>query len=320
MGAVFAILGEASDPDLGDCLQRMLARSPYRGKPEFLVEGPLAIGIQSLGSDASLANAGNWLVAFHGYVGNWAELAAERGWRFGDGASNADRIAVGYEDLGERLFAKLRGEWALLIWNRRERVLIAARDVVGCRPLFMHRYGGRLFLATEIRQVLAGSGAELSCNPGAAADYHLVRYPEAGRTVFEGVERMPGGVARTFKADGSGAATRYIDFWRPPQVPRGKRNFGDLVDELRGLLDTAVKRAIPDIGAGVSLSGGMDSSSVWATLVSICGKGRASERQVQTVLERLPRVALRRNTVHSFDTRVHGSRRRTRRYLGRAGE
>ena len=166
--------------NLKDSLQRMAARSLYRGRPEMLIEAPLALGIQTLGSDASLADVGDWLVAFHGYVGNWAELAAERGWRFGDGASNADKIAVGYEDLGGRLFAKLRGEWALLIWNRSGRVLLAARDVVGCRPLFIHRYGGRLYLATEIRQVLAGSGAEVRCNPGAAADYHLVRYPEGG--------------------------------------------------------------------------------------------------------------------------------------------
>ena len=76
MGAILAILGEAGDPDLAERLQRMIARSPCRGKPEFLIEGPLAIGIQSMGWDASLTDDGNWLVAFHGYIGNWTELAA----------------------------------------------------------------------------------------------------------------------------------------------------------------------------------------------------------------------------------------------------
>ena len=63
MGSIVAILGEAGDPELDERLQRMLERSPYRGEPEFLVEGPLAIGIQSMGWDASLHSAGNWLVA-----------------------------------------------------------------------------------------------------------------------------------------------------------------------------------------------------------------------------------------------------------------
>ena len=271
MGAILAILGEGGDPELAERLQRMLARSPYRGAPEFLVEGPLAIGIQNMGWDASLADAGTWLVAFHGYIGNWAELAAERDWRFPDGASNAAKIAVAFEDLVDRLFAKLRGEWAVLIWDRREQTLLAARDVIGCRPLFMHQHGARLFLATEIRQVMAGSGVEARCNPAAAADVHLVRFPEAGRTVFQGVERIAGGVARVFHADGGSPTSKDVDFWSPPPVDRGKRDPQDLVEEVRGLLDTAVKRAAPNTGAGVSLSGGMDSSSVWGTLASLVG-------------------------------------------------
>jgi len=272
MGAIVAILGEAGDPEMGERLQCMLARSPHRGEPELLVEGPLAIGIQSMGWDASLAADGNWLVAFHGYIGNWAELAAERGWRFPDGASNADKIAGAFENLGDRLLARLRGEWALLIWNRREQTLLAARDVIGCRPLFAHRHGSRLFLATEIRQVLAGSGAEARCNPAAAADVHLARFPESGRTLFQDVERVRGGVARMYRADGSKPEPRDVEFWSPPLEDRRKRGTEELVEEVRGLLDVAVKRATPESGAGVSLSGGMDSSSVWGTLVGQVGR------------------------------------------------
>ena len=269
MGAILAILGEAGDPELAERLQRMLARSPHRGELEFLVEGPIAIGIQSLGWDASLADDGNWLVAFHGYVGNWKELAAERGWRFADGASNAGKIAVAYEDLGDRLFAKVRGEWAVLIWNRRERTLLVARDVVGCRPLFTHRHGSRFFLATEARQVLAGSGAEARCNPGAAADFHLLRFPKEGRTLFQGVDIFPGGVVRVLGREGPGSKPRDLEFWRPPPVDQRRRDPRELVDELRWLLNTAVRRAAPKTGAGVTLSGGMDSTSVWATLSSL---------------------------------------------------
>ena len=113
---------------------------------------------------------------------------------------------------------------------------------------------------------------------------------------------MPGGVATVFEADGAISTLRNVDFWRPPQVPRGKRNFGDLVAELRGLLDTAVKRAMPDIGAASVPQRRDGFIECLGDPCLICGKGRSSERQVQTVLERLPRVALRRDTVHSFDT------------------
>jgi len=52
-------------------------------------------------------------------------------------------------------------------------------------------------------------------------------------------------------------------------VDRRPRNSRDLIEELRGLLERAVARAVPEAGVGVSLSGGMDSSSVWATLASL---------------------------------------------------
>ena len=54
MGAILAILGEAGDPELTEGLQRMLARSPYRGEPEFLVEGPLTIGLTAGASTPNL--------------------------------------------------------------------------------------------------------------------------------------------------------------------------------------------------------------------------------------------------------------------------
>ena len=271
MGAIVAVMGEDGDPGLDDRLQRMTIRSPYRGVGETCVMGPIAIGVQTKGRDASLANRGNWLVAVHGYLGNWDELGAERGWRFPADANDATMITLAFEDLGPRLFSKLRGEWALLVWDRRERTLLAARDVVGCRPLFWHRSGGRLFLATEIRQVMAGSGAEARCNPGAAADYHLVRFPEAGRTMFQGVQRLPGGVARSFQAPVEDVAMNDIEFWSPPTVDRSRTDHQELVEEVRGLVDTAVKRAAPEAGAAVSLSGGMDSSSIWGTLAMDVG-------------------------------------------------
>jgi len=267
LGAILAILGEAGNPELAERLQRMLARSPYRGKPEFLVDGPLAIGIQSMGWDASLHSAGNWLVAFHGYIGNWDELAVERGWRFPDGASNAEKISVAFEDMGNRLFGRLRGEWAALIWNRRERTLLAARDVIGCRPLFVHKHRDAIYVATEIRQVLAGSEAAVRLNPNAPADFLLLRFPENGRTFFEGVGMLPGGVVRELHSGPVGEEEDF-EFWGPPPMNPSASSSEELAEELQELLDVAVRRATPESGAGVSLSGGLDSGSVWGTLAS----------------------------------------------------
>jgi asparagine synthase (glutamine-hydrolysing) len=269
MGGIFVVVGEEGDPGLAERLRRMASQSPCRGEAEVHAEGQICIGVQTTGRDASLARVGNWLVAVHGHLGNLAELSVEGGWRIPFNADDAARIALAFEDLGPRLFTKLRGEWAVVIWDERERVLVAARDVLGCRPLFWQRSGGRLFLATEIRQVLAGSGAEAACNPEAAADIHLVRFPVSGRTIFAGVHRVPCGVTRSFRPPVKDGAINDVDYWSPPPENRGALDSRDLVVEVRGLIESAVNRSAPETGAAVSLSGGMDSSSVWSTLASM---------------------------------------------------
>lgn len=267
MGAIVAILGEAGDPELEVRLDRMLAKSPYRGKPEKLIEGPLAVGIQSMGWDASLALVGNWIVAFHGYIGNWDDLAQERSWRFRDGASNAEKVAVACDDLGDGLFAKLRGEWAVVIWDRRGRALLAARDVAGCRPLFLQWHGERAFLSSEIRQVLAGSGADHAGNSAYLVARLLGNTGVGLNTLTKNVATVEPGRIYCFRSTtGSflrGSAVQ--DYWAPPPRETTERwDAGEAAQQLRDTLLAAVRQSAVSPSAAVTVSGGLDSTTVWA--------------------------------------------------------
>jgi asparagine synthase (glutamine-hydrolysing) len=268
MGAILAILGESDDPELGQRLRRMLARSLHRGESKILVEGPLAIAVQSLGSDASLADVGNWQVAFHGYIGNWDELAAGRGWRFEEDATNADKVVVAFDDLGDHLFAKLRGEWAALIWNRRERTLLAARDVIGCRPLFVHRHGGRLYLATEVRQVLAGSGAPVEIDLETFRKF-LHGEPNPDRSSIDGVSQVPAGTVWASDADSGGPQPeqffRFGSEWRELSA----LGLHEAAEVVRSRLERAVSRTLADRPMCIALSGGLDSSVLWGFVSSL---------------------------------------------------
>jgi asparagine synthetase B (glutamine-hydrolysing) len=273
MGAVVAILGEKGDPELAERLQRMLARSPYRGTPEQLIEGPLAIGVQNLGSDASLAQHGNWIVAFHGYIGNWPELSSERGWSFPDGASNAAKMAIAFEDLGNRLFAKLRGEWALLIWDRSDRKLLAARDVVGCRPLFVHRHAERRFLASEVRQILAGSDVSVEIDIETFRRFLRVEANPDGSSVRDVNQVTPGSAwscVANGGAHGSEPFFRFGSRWNE----LGRLDLEGAAEVLRAGIGTAVARASAGPQTCVALSGGLDSSTVWGF---VRGRGSVQE-------------------------------------------
>ncbi len=273
MGAMVAILGEADDPGLEVRLDRMLERSPYRGTSERLVEGPLAIGVQTLGRDASMAAVGNWVVAFHGHIGNWDELAYGSSRAVPRDASNALRMAEAYEDLGDRLFARLRGEWAVLIWNRREKALLAARDFMGCRPLFWRAGRGSLYVASEVRQVLAGAG----CSGEISWDY-VRRFagwePNPELTVAKGVLRVPPGRLVEFgKRPGSPVSRAFVTLEELSDGPR-PGNPGEAAVILHRLVVRSVKRSLGSGPVQVAVSGGLDSAAVWSAL---CETGRPGD-------------------------------------------
>jgi len=269
MGGVYAVLGEEGDPELEERLNRMLARSPYRGNPEKLVEGPVAIGIQTLGWDASLAAVGNWIVAFHGYVGNWDELAAERSRPFGEGASDAERFAVAYEDLGDRLFPKLRGEWSVLLWDRAEHTLTAVRDVFGLRPMCLGVQGNSVVFASEPGAVSCATGKP------PRPDYlyiaaRIARLPGLGwRTLLEGVEFMPPATVTKVRRLRGWRVTASHQYWNVPPPRRGP-SWGpgvpeEMARELGELIVRAVQRSLGGVErVGLALSGGLDSSGILA--------------------------------------------------------
>jgi hypothetical protein len=126
VGSVLAVIGDPGDPALEPRLLSMAARSPYRGATVSHVERGIALAVQARGTDASLAVGRQLIVAFHGYVGNWREVAEQLG-QARDHGSMADRIARAFEQVGTRLLPWLRGEYALVVCDRRQGSVLAAR-------------------------------------------------------------------------------------------------------------------------------------------------------------------------------------------------
>lgn len=271
MGAILAIIGEKGDPELPVRLERMIARSPYRGQPQRHAEGGLALAIMTLGWDASLASWGNWLAAFHGYIGNWDELRSACSLDLPEESSNAERIVRAYDAIGDSLFAKLRGEFAVLIFDRQRQVAHVARDVVGWRPLFYEQAGGRTFIATELRQVLAGSGTQPKLDEDALVDQLLFHEGTPASTLCVSVKRFRAGAATSLSRGATPTDRR--EYWMPPEEERPLEDIPheELAAELRVLLLQALRRTLPDRPSAVSLSGGIDSSAIWG-LVSLLAR------------------------------------------------
>ncbi|MGK7922656.1 MAG: asparagine synthase (glutamine-hydrolyzing) [Trichodesmium sp.] len=166
-----------------------------------------------------------------------------------------------YNEFGTQCLHHLRGEFAFVIWDERNELLFAARDRFGIKPLYYSYYQNTLYIASEIKALLA-AGVPASWNHQAfwqtehgIWDSHL--------TMFANVYQVPPG--HFLIASRSGIKLqRYWDFDYPViNDSSSKQAPSDYIEQLRYTLDEAVKlRLRADVPVGCYLSGGLDSSTV----------------------------------------------------------
>ena len=266
MGAIFAIVGDETEQSLVNRLQPMLDRSPYRGDPKILRVPGAVLAIQSLGWDASMVQNDQHVVCLHGFIGNWDELEAAHRNITGPEESEAARVARAYGVLGDKLFAKLRGEFSILIYHNADRSIKAVRDIIGARPLFYQKHEGLTFLASEIRQVFAGSGTPREINLNTCAAYLLNTYYQLADTLYRDVFRVTPAEILKFQEGQTKPST--INYWTlPKSEPRpDDSNYRELAEEARLHMECALRRSLPNEPFAVGLSGGLDSSAIWSIL------------------------------------------------------
>jgi asparagine synthase (glutamine-hydrolysing) len=163
--------------------------------------------------------------------------------------------------------SRLEGDFAFVAWNAAARILVAARDRMGLRPLYWTRTGSLLLLASDVRQLIAA----LPQTPPPALDAvaELIAFEPSNddRTLYTGIHRVPPG--HLLAADGR--EVRLRAYWRPePAPPERSRSDDDYVEECRALLDRAVAcRLRGATRSALFFSGGVDSSSVLASALRV---------------------------------------------------
>ena len=246
----------------------------HRGPDDehFHLEPGIALGARRLsiidlaGGRQPLSNEdGSIWVAFNGELFEYPELRAEllaRGHRLATRCDTESWVHL-YEDRGPDMFAKARGQFAVSLWDRRERTLILGRDRVGICPLYYTERDGWLLWGSEIKAILA-SGL-VDARPDVRGIDHVFTFFCAGttRTSFEGIKSIPPGHFLKIK-DGRIEKHRYWDLDFPDKGD--ERRLDDprpLVDELEGLLRQAVERRLRgDVPVVSYISGGLDSTVV----------------------------------------------------------
>lgn len=280
-GIVGIVDRDLSRPVPAADLARMVQTLHHRGPDE---EGSVtlpgvALGMRRLaivdlagGQQPILNETGDVKIVANGEIYNFRELQRELegfGHRFHARNSDIEVLVHAYEQWGEDFLPRLRGMFALALWDGRTRTLIAARDRAGEKPLYWTQTPQGLLLASEVKALLVRPEVSRELDPIALDQFLTYEYILAPRTLLQGVHKLPPAHFLRYRG-GQATVHRY---WDAADV-----ELRDWTDEaaaaaLRSALQTAVDRQLmADVPLGAFLSGGIDSSSIVALMSRSAGE------------------------------------------------
>jgi asparagine synthase (glutamine-hydrolysing) len=216
--------------------------------------------------------SGNIAVVFNGEIYNFQEIRVElerRGCRFRT-RSDTEVLVEGYAAWGVDVVHRLRGMFAIAIYDSRQDRLVLLRDRVGKKPLYYAVQDGVLVFASEIKGILRYPGVPRTPDYQAIHEYLSLQYVPSPMTAFVGVKKLPPAHLLVAERHQAPAVRRYYAL--PPPSRTRARPIEQLREELAEHLREATRlRMIADVPIGAFLSGGVDSSSVVA-MMALCSQ------------------------------------------------
>ena len=212
---------------------------------------------------------GNCLT-YNGETYNFQDLSKTIGFK-SVSRSDTEVVLHAYSAFGTDLFAKLRGMFALAIWDNHKRELVLARDRFGIKPLYYYITDRQLIFASELRALLATGLVPRKLSQVGVDSYLAHGSVEAPLTIVEGVRQLlPGHYLKARAADNGKVVFAIEKFARDFRglIKPDKRT--EAVRELRTKLEESVRaHLVSDVPLGVFLSGGMDSSALVALMSQV---------------------------------------------------
>lgn len=286
-GIAGLIAGPGASPDRA-VLTKMTRALAHRGPDAegIVVEGAVGLGHRRLSVlDLSTAAnqpmrdaAGRFILVFNGEIYNFREIRKDLealGHAF---ATNGDTevVLAALKQWGPKALERMIGMFAIALWDSERQSLFLARDRLGKKPLFFGRLpGGGFAFASEPRAVAAHPEVSGQVDEVALAHYLRLNYVPCNRTLFRGVESLPPASYAWFDVAQGLRVDRYWDLAAKFREKRAFVSEEAAAEELRALIDDAVRlRLVSDVPLGAFLSGGVDSSTIVAAMTQTVSSER----------------------------------------------
>ncbi|HEY6223521.1 MAG TPA: asparagine synthase (glutamine-hydrolyzing), partial [Gemmatimonadales bacterium] len=280
-----------------------------------LLDGSAGLGMRRLsiidvagGMQPIASGSGRLTLVCNGEIYNYRELRASlvgRGHRFRT-HSDVETILHLYEDVGPAAAERLRGMFAAAVWDGAARTLWLARDRFGIKPLYYVARPWGVAFASELKALLAADLTTRVLDWEALDEFCQLGYVAAPATPFQDVRKLEPGHWLLWRETGELIVQRYWSLpagggaWVPDDLPRRVAHWLD---------ESVAAHMVSDVPVAAFLSGGIDSSSVVASMVHVAaaspqvftaryfGSGAASSNEAAAARQLADRYGVRLSLV-----------------------
>jgi len=213
-------------------------------------------------------NSGRFWITFNGEVYNFQEeriALQKKGYVF---KTNTDTEVIVnlYAEYKEKCLEHLRGMFAFVIWDKKEKILFGARDRFGIKPFHYYMDNEKFVWGSEIKSILASSNIEKTISLSSLDYYFAYGYSKREHTIYENIKKLKPG-SYFYLNPNKPKELNIKTYWQIDFQPDYSKNENYWKEKIYETLDAAVKmRMISDVPLGAFLSGGVDSSTVVALM------------------------------------------------------
>lgn len=269
------ILGQINKTDhvnagiFSQMLQTIHHRGPDGNGVYFDENNRLALGhtrlafldLSEAGKQPFIINNEQIIVTFNGEIYNYLELKKEllNSYNF---ITNTDTevIIAAYQIWGMEFVNKLKGMFAIAIYDKKINKIFLIRDRFGIKPLYYFYNESHLIFASELKAILAAGLVKKEIDFSSFSDYFVYRYIPSPKTIWKNIYKIPPANYLTFDMDNFSFSL--FEYWEL-KSSNGHENKEVLINEINEILQLSVSEHVrADVPIGSFLSGGYDSSAM----------------------------------------------------------
>ncbi len=275
MCGIAGLIGTERDLVRQEDIQRMTQTIVHRGPDEegIYARANVGLGMRRLsiidlttGSQPIHNEDRSVWIVFNGEIYNFPELRKELESRGHQLYTNTDTEVIVhlYEEMGPDCVRKLRGMFAIALYDEKKKSLLLARDRLGKKPIYYALHEGRLYFGSEIKTILALAPQLAEVDPEGILQFFYFGYIPDPHSAFRHIHKLP--PAHLAEYCNGTIATR--QYWDVPAYGTSDPGSDEAcLEQMEARLAEAVRiRLISDVPLGALLSGGVDSSIVVALM------------------------------------------------------